>query len=93
MWAEPDPGRAAERTALAWQRTGLTQMATGAALLRLLPATPARPVLAGLMVVVGAIASVGGRRLHPDEPHRRWLALLGVATTACAVAAAALSFS
>ena len=87
-----DTGFAAERTSLAWQRTGLTQMATGALMLRLLPSTPLRPALATVMVVVGVVVSVGGRRLHAGEPHRRWLALVAAATSACALAAAVLSF-
>jgi uncharacterized membrane protein YidH (DUF202 family) len=91
MWA--DPGLAVERTALAWQRTGLTHMATGALLLRLLPATPLRPALATAMILIGAVASIGGRRLQAGEPHRRWLRLFAAATTAMALATAAASFS
>lgn len=87
-----DRSLAGERTALAWQRTGLTQIATGAALLRLLPTSTLRPVLAGAMIVAGAIASVGGRRLDVLRPHRGWLLFLASSTTASTVAALTLSF-
>ena len=89
----PDPGRAPERTALAWQRTGLTQMATGAAMLRLLPSSPWRLVLAVGMVAVGAVTTVGARRLHPHVPHRHSIAALGTWTLLVAVVATALSYS
>lgn len=88
-----DDGLAIQRTALAWQRTGLTHMATGAACLRLLPSSPARPVLAALMVVVGAAISVGGRRLHPGHPHRASVLGVCVATAVAGVAAALLSYA
>lgn len=89
----PDLGLAEERTQLAWQRTGLSHMALGAVLMRLLPATPLRPVLAVAMIVVGAAASVGARRMHRHDPHRRPVAFLAAATALAAVAAAGLSFS
>jgi uncharacterized membrane protein YidH (DUF202 family) len=88
-----DRGLAEQRTLLAWQRTGLTHMALGAATMRLLPSTPLRPLLAVVMIVIGATTSVGARRMHPSVPHRRSVALLGMATALAAVAAAALSFS
>ena len=88
-----DRSLAVERTSLAWQRTGLTHMAAGAAVLRLLPATPLRPALAAVMIVVGAVTTVGGRRLDPHHPHRGWVASLAVLTTLWALAAVALIFS
>lgn len=88
---EDDRGFAIERTALAWQRTGLSHVATGALCLRLLPSSPARPVLAAAMVVAGAVLSIGGRRLHPGEPHRRWIAAVSTATGIAAAAALVLS--
>lgn len=95
MSADPDhdEGLAAQRTALAWQRTGLSHMAVGAALLRLLPASPFRPVLGVALVIVGAAISIGGRRLHADRPHRRSVAAVAVATAATAGAAIVLSFA
>ena len=87
-----DSGLADERTQLAWQRTGLSHMALGALCMRLLPTTPLRPVLAAAMIAVGAVISVGARRMDPSEPHRRWIAVVAAATTVAAVSAAALSF-
>jgi uncharacterized membrane protein YidH (DUF202 family) len=87
-----DTGLADERTQLAWQRTGLSHVALGALSLRLLPTTPLRPAFALSMILVGAITSVGARRMHAHEPHRRWIAFLGIATPAAALAAVALSF-
>jgi uncharacterized membrane protein YidH (DUF202 family) len=88
-----DDGLASPRTALAWQRTGLTQMATGAGFLRLLPSSPYRIVLAVAMIVVGAVVSLGSRRMHPGRPHRRSIAAVCTATTAAAAVAVALTFS
>lgn len=88
-----DTSRAVERTQLAWQRTGLSHMALGALSMRLLPTSPLRPVLAVAMILLGAAVSVGARRMEPSEPHRRWVATLGVATAASAIAAALLSFA
>lgn len=88
-----DPSLAAERTALAWQRTGMTTMATGMAMLRLLPTSALRPVLAVAMVVVGAVTTVGARRMHPSVPHRRSAAALAAAVAAAALASAALTYS
>jgi uncharacterized membrane protein YidH (DUF202 family) len=88
---DPDDGLAPERTSLAWQRTGLTHVATGAACLRLLPPSPYRLVLSVAMIVLGTAISVGGRRLHADRPHRRSIAAVGVATTLAALTAGALS--
>ena len=86
-----DLGLAEERTQLAWQRTGLSHMALGALSMRLLPTSPLRPVLAVAMIVVGAVASVGARRMHRHEPPRRWVAFIAAATALAAAAAAALS--
>ena len=67
-------------------------MATGTVCLRLLPSTPYRLVLCTAMIVVGAVISLGSRRMHPGHPHRRSIALVCVATTATALAALTLSF-
>lgn len=88
-----DTGLAVERTQLAWQRTGLSHIGVGALSMRLLPTSTFRPVLAVAMIVVGAAVSVGARRMHPSEPHRRWVVLVGVATVVSALAAAALSYA
>jgi hypothetical protein len=88
-----DVGLADERTQLAWQRTGLSHMSVGALAMRLLPATPLRPLLAVVMIVVGVAISVGARRMHPSEPHRRWVTFLSAATVGSALAAAALSYA
>lgn len=87
-----DASLAAERTSLAWQRTGMTIIATGMAMLRLLPSSPWRVVLAGVMVAVGGAVSVGARRMHPSVPHRRSAAALAAAVAAFAAAGVALSF-
>ena len=89
---EDDDGLAVQRTALAWQRTGLTHMAVGASCLRLLPTSPARPVLAAALIVVGAVISLGSRRLHPNRPHRRSVLGVCAATAIAALAAVALSY-
>lgn len=88
-----DAGLAFERTNLAWQRTGLSHAATGVALFRLLPNTPARPVLALAVVAVGAATSVGTRRLDPGRPHRGWLRFLAIATALAALATCALALA
>lgn len=97
MSVEPDDldddGLATQRTALAWQRTGLTHMATGAACLRLLPSSPLRPVLAVLMMTVGAAISAGSRRMHPGRPHRRSILFVCAATATAACSAGALLFA
>lgn len=89
---EDDDGLASQRTALAWQRTGLTHMATGTVCLRLLPSTPYRLVLCLTMIAVGAVISAGSRRMHPGIPHRRSIAAVSAATATVAVTAAALTF-
>jgi uncharacterized membrane protein YidH (DUF202 family) len=92
MFAEDDDdGLATQRTALAWQRTGLTHMATGTVCLRLLPSTPYRLVLCLTMIALGAAISLGSRRMHPGIPHRRSIAAVCAATATVAVTAAALS--
>lgn len=92
MFADDD-GLAIQRTALAWQRTGLTHMATGTVCLRLLPSSPLRPVLCAAMILVGAAISVGSRRLHPGHPHRRSIAAVGLSTAFAALASAVLALS
>lgn len=68
-----------ERTQLAWTRTGLAFVLTGAALFRLLPTHTnivLRVLLSASMVVVGTVAwAVGGSRRW-DERHRRRVAVI-----------------
>lgn len=82
---------AAERTALAWQRTGMTLMATGMALLRLLPSSPWRPAVSLVAVVVGAVVTLGARRRHPSDPRRLAAAALAATVAAMALAGAVLA--
>lgn len=86
-----DRSLAAARTSLAWQRTGLTQMVAGMAMLRLLPSSPWRLVLALAVAVVGAVVTVGSRRMHPSIPHRRSAAGLATSVAMTAIASAALA--
>jgi len=86
-----DRSFAAARTSLAWQRTGLTQMATGMAMLRLLPSSPWRLALAVSVAVVGAVVTVGSRRMHPSVPHRRSAAALAGVVALTAIGSAALA--
>jgi uncharacterized membrane protein YidH (DUF202 family) len=73
-----------ERTILAWNRTGLTFVATGAAVLRLL-SPMGRGVVGVAMVVIGAvIATYGWRRTTPASAGRP-IRLLAIATTVLAV--------
>ncbi|HVM54854.1 MAG TPA: DUF202 domain-containing protein [Acidimicrobiales bacterium] len=88
-----DDGLAIERTALAWQRTGLSHMAAGALFLRLLPVSPARAALASSLIAIGVVISIGSRRMHPGTPHRRSIALVGAATTGAAAVGLVLSFA
>lgn len=86
-----DGGLALERTDLAWQRTGLSHAGAGVALLRLLPTSPVRPLLAIAMIGVGAVTSIGTRRLDPGRPHRGWLRFLATATTVATASACLLT--
>jgi uncharacterized membrane protein YidH (DUF202 family) len=81
----PDRSRALERTALAWNRTGLSFVAVGAAVLRLL-APSGRGAVGVLMVLVGAGASVHAWRPRVGEDRVRAVRLLAFATTLMAVA-------
>jgi uncharacterized membrane protein YidH (DUF202 family) len=81
----PDRSRAVERTALAWNRTGLSFVAVGAAVLRALAPTGRGAVGAG-MVVVGAAASVYAWRPRGRGDAQRAVHVLAWATTLMAVA-------
>lgn len=56
---EPAGGLAAERTTLAWRRSGVSVIAVGAAVARGVPtvdAVPSRPVIGVLIAVLGGVA-------------------------------------
>ena len=94
-------GLAAERTALAWRRSGLSVVAVGLAIARGIPnidEVPARPLIGLLVVVMGGIAfavsarqsAVRSRRFATARPTARpsELAPVAVATTLVALGAA-----
>ncbi|MEA3077546.1 MAG: hypothetical protein QOF60_2454 [Actinomycetota bacterium] len=82
-----DPGMAEERTALAWNRTGLSSLAAaGVALKVFWGRSPAGVALAGLLVVMGVVAYGAGRREGRSTAQR--LRLMSLAATASAVLAA-----
>jgi uncharacterized membrane protein YidH (DUF202 family) len=81
----PDRSRALERTALAWNRTGLSFVAVGAAVLRVL-APSGKGAVGLVMVLVGAAASVHAWRPRTGGDRVRAVRLLALATTLLAVA-------
>ncbi len=76
---DPDPGRARERTSLAWTRTALSFAAVGAVMLR-------KDVIPGLVIMCTAPAIWQLGRLAHHHPGRLKL----VTATIVAVALAAL---
>ncbi|BCJ54550.1 hypothetical protein Asp14428_60250 [Actinoplanes sp. NBRC 14428] len=94
-----DPGAAAERTRLAWRRTGLSATAVA-----LLAARPAFDPRAGVAITVGAALAMAGwaalvglayRRAHglrawPPHPGRRTVTGYALITAAFAVLGATL---
>ena len=86
-----DSGRAAERTSLAWNRTGLSCFAAaGIALKVFWDRSAAGLALAALLVVMGVVAygagRAGGHDGRPTSAPR--LRVLSLATSAVAVLAA-----
>ena len=78
-----DPGLAAERTTLAWHRTGLSSFALAALAVhsfqdRLAVAVP----VAGLLAALGATAYRTGAAPGPTAPARLRLVSLGVTAAA-----------
>lgn len=69
---EDQDGLAAERTDLAWSRSGLALGACGVLVLRGLPTVtghPARPVVGGLIVLLGTVVwALGYRSSHRRRP-------------------------
>jgi putative membrane protein len=100
---EPDPGLAAERTDLAWNRSGLALLGLGVAVMRGLavPHLPAARSDAGAMILVlGALVWLLGaitthRRLRPGHAHepatRNDLAPIALGVAVIGVAAFALA--
>lgn len=92
-----DPGVQAERTALAWNRTGLALAVNAALTLRagVVNHAPALLLLGGALLLAAALfVPLGGWRrrqlLHPDTPRAPgsclMLAACGCALLACATA-------
>ncbi len=77
-----DPGLAAERTDLAWNRSGLAVVVAVAIMLRRLwPLEGYKSVVALVLIAAGAIAWAGGMRLaRRKRPDTRAAAGLGVST-------------
>ena len=83
-----DPGMAEERTALAWNRTGLSCFAAAAIALEVFwDRSGPGMALAAVLVVMGVIAYGAGRRRDERSTPQR-LRVLSLATSAVAVLAA-----
>jgi uncharacterized membrane protein YidH (DUF202 family) len=80
-----EPSRAAERTALAWNRTGLAFVVSGAIVIRLL-APDGRGAVGLVMLAIGTVTAAYGWRFRSAVAHGRAVQLLALATTALAVA-------
>lgn len=101
MTTPTDTGLAAERTSLAWRRSGVSVIAIGITVARGIPtvdAVPGRPLLGLAIVVIGAFAfavshvqaSRRGARVGTDRPAAEFADLwpVSAATLLAAVGAA-----
>jgi len=101
----PDPGMAAERTDLAWSRSGLALGACGVIVLKGLPSitgNPREPLIGGAILLLGAVTWALGywsshqRRPRPGRPRPvatwRDLAPAAYGTAAIGVAGLVLAF-
>jgi uncharacterized membrane protein YidH (DUF202 family) len=86
-----DRGLAAERTALAWNRTGMAFIVAGAVLLRMFPPQddPAPGLIGVAMALIGTAAAAFGWRSRDRRAAERAVRRLAVATVVLAVATAA----
>jgi uncharacterized membrane protein YidH (DUF202 family) len=87
---DADPGLAAERTELAWTRTGISFAAVGAALLRRHPLVGI-PVLA-LSLLIWQLGRLPGSR-GPGHAHTRRLQLITAGVTGIALAALVITLA
>jgi uncharacterized membrane protein YidH (DUF202 family) len=85
-----DPSRAAERTALAWNRTGMSFVVVGAGVLKTLP-VDGRGAVGIAMIVIGAITAAYGWRISQRHSPAWALRGLSVASTGLALAALAIA--
>ncbi len=85
VWDEGDPGRAGDRTSLAWIRTGLLPIAAGGAVLRFpgFESVTGHEVLGAAYMALGAFIWIAGRvrfspsrLVDPPRPAPRLLAAL-----------------
>lgn len=81
----PERSRAAERTALAWNRTGLAFVVLGAVVVRLLSPT-GRGAVGIPMIAIGAITAAYAWRPRTRVGAARAVRLLAYSTTLLAVA-------
>lgn len=101
----PHPGLAAERTDLAWSRSGLAVGACGVIVLRGLPSitgSPSEPIIGGVILVLGGITwglgrwSAHRRRPRPGRPRPvavwRDLAPAAYGTAAVGIAGLVLAY-
>ena len=90
MTDDPPEGLAAERTALAWNRTGMAFIVLGAVVMRLLPPT-AEPFAGGVgavMALTGVVTAAFAWRPRARPAAERAVRWLALATTLLAAAAA-----
>jgi uncharacterized membrane protein YidH (DUF202 family) len=96
----PEQGVPAERTSLAWQRTGISAAAVGGLALAAAAHDDSAPLLAGVAVLTAGCALFSGLAVRPSVDRRRgkpdsgrsspWRRLLAAATAAWALAVTGL---